>query len=457
MKEAYARPPVAKNQDLTLRIDALTGEGQGVAHVEGYAVFVPGTLEGETVSAHIIKVTSSYAVAKVLEILEPSKHRVEPRCPIFGRCGGCALQHLDYPAQLAVKQKQVLDALERLGGQTDVPMRPILGMEEPWRYRNKGSFPFGLAAGAAVFGFFAERSHRLIPLFDCPIQDAAIIDIARRVANWANESEVSVYHEETKHGILRHVMARALSTGETMAVIVTAIPLNRALAQSLVAALENVDSVWLNCNPRATNVILGDRFTLLAGKPALTEVIGGYRFRVSPQSFLQINAAQTAVLYEQAVTLLAPQSGETIIDAYCGIGTLTLMLSRHASRVIGVEQVPEAIEDAKRNAADNGVTNVEFLCDDVSDALPKLFSQGTPIGGILLDPPRKGCDAAVLDAILAAAPSRVMYVSCNPATLARDVKRLCANGYALAAVQPVDMFPQTGHVETCALLCKAAQ
>lgn len=454
MKKQELRKPVSKNDDLTLHITALTGEGQGVARVDGFAVFVPGALIGETVEAHVIKVTASYAVAKTTAVLTPAPDRVEPRCPVFGRCGGCAMQHLSYSGQLSAKQREVYDALTRLGGFAEVPMRPILGMSDPWRYRNKGSFPFSTQAGAAVFGFYAERSHRLIPLYDCPIQDERILDIARRVAFFANENRVSVYDEETGRGLLRHVMARALTTGETMAVIVTSAPLSTAQSTALIAALDGVDSIWHNLNSEATNVIFGERFTLLAGKRALTETIGAYSFFVSPQSFLQVNAAQTAVLYEAAVSLLNPKPTETVVDAYCGIGTLSLLVSSHCAHVIGIEQVPAAIEDARKNAEANGVTNARFLCGNTEDALPQLVAEGAPIHAVLLDPPRKGCDPRAISAILSAAPERIAYVSCNPATLARDLQALCAGGYTLCAVQPVDMFPQTAHVETVVLLCR---
>ncbi len=443
-----------KNDDLTLEITSLTGEGQGVGKVEGFAVFVPGALPGETVNAHIIKATSSYAVAKVTQVIRPAANRVAPKCPVYGQCGGCAFQHLDYPGQLAAKQQQVADALIRLGGIPQPPMRPIIGMEHPWHYRNKGSFPFGTQAAAVVFGFYAGRSHRLIPLYDCPIQDERVVEIARKVTSWANDSGLAAYDEQTSQGVLRHVMARALTTGETMAVLVAAKPLRPAQLESLIAALPEVDSLWLNLNERVTNVIFGDAFTLLSGKPTLTETIGDFQYRVSPQSFLQVNAAQTAVLYQSAISLLDPQPQETIVDAYCGIGTISLMLSKKCKKVIGIEQVSQAIQDAKQNAADNGLTNLEFLCGDTEALLPKLFTGGATIDAVLLDPPRKGCEEAALTAIAASNVSRIVYVSCNPATLARDIKILCAKGYGVTALQPVDMFPQTGHVETVVLMEK---
>ncbi|MEG1756603.1 MAG: 23S rRNA (uracil(1939)-C(5))-methyltransferase RlmD [Clostridia bacterium] len=444
--------PVQKNDAITLSIDTLTSEGAGVGRMNGYTVFVNGALPGETVQAHVIKVTSTYAVAKVTEVLIASPSRTQPRCPVFNQCGGCTLQHLSYPAQLATKQQQVLDALTRLGGFTDIPMHDICGMEEPWHYRNKGSFPFGTAGGGAVFGFFAERSHRLVPFADCPIQDKRIVEIAQKVCAWANEHDISVYNEETHAGSLRHVMARATATGETMAVIVTNGPLKQA--DALISALDGINSIWHNENSRDTNAIFGQFFTHLAGQPTLTECIGDNRFSVSPQSFLQVNAVQTSLLYGFAVQFLNPQPTETVVDAYCGIGTISLLLAERCARVIGIEQVPEAIADAKKNAAENHIQNASFLCGAVEAILPELFINDQMPNAVVLDPPRKGCEETALAAICKAGISRLVYVSCNPSTLARDLKYLSAHGYVLQAVQPVDMFPHTSHVETVVLMSK---
>lgn len=444
--------PVKRNDDITLTIETLTGEGAGVGRIDGYAVFVVGALPGETVTAHIIKVTGSYAVARVSDVLTASPMRVTPRCPVFPRCGGCTLQHLSYEGQCRAKQQQVADALTRLGGFSELPMRPILGMETPWQYRNKGSFPCGTVGTQAVFGFYAERSHRLIPFSDCPIQEPKCTEIANRVLAWANENRILVYNEETHTGLLRHVMVRVTTTGEAMAVIVTNGPIKKISA--LLSALGDVESVWSNENTRDTNVIFGTRFTLLGGKPALTEEIGGHRFTVSPQSFLQVNAVETAVLYGCAVELLDPKPTETIVDAYCGIGTISLLLSNRAKRVIGIEQVPEAVADAKQNAILNGITNADFLAGDVEVILPTLLKTDMTPDALVLDPPRKGCDPAAIHSIADAGIARVVYVSCNPATLARDCKLFAERGYRIEAVQPVDMFPQTGHVETCVLITR---
>ena len=446
------RPPVEKNDDLVITIESLTNEGQGVARVNGYAVFVVGALAGEEVKAHIIKVFPSYAIAKAMEILTPSPDRVRPACPVFAQCGGCTLWHLSYPAQLRQKQQWVEDALTRLGGFENVPMQPIVGMEEPIRYRNKGSFPFGALGNAAVFGFYAERSHRLVPFSDCLIQDERIVDAARRVAAWANACGIPVYDETTGEGQLRHMVARTTAEGELMVVVVTKGQLKKTA--DLLSFLEDCDSVWHNENPRSTNVVFGEHFTLLSGKPALTEIIAEKRFLVSPQSFLQVNRIQTQHLYETAREFLSAGPEETVVDAYCGVGTISLLVAEDCRRVIGVEQVAPAIDDAKANALANGVQNAEFLCGNVEDILPSLVSKGETIDAVVLDPPRKGCEEAALKAIAASGASRVVYVSCNPSTLARDCKYLAEHGFILSAVRPVDMFPQTCHVETVVLMSR---
>lgn len=442
--------PVKKNDDITLYIDTLTSEGHGIGRVDGYAVFVPGALPGETVFAHIIKVNPGYAIAKLTSVTVESGHRVDPVCPVNAQCGGCTLQHLRYEEQLHVKQQTVFDALSRLGGIAEPPVEAIRGMEVPFRYRNKGSFPFSMVNGRVEFGFYAQKSHRLVPCSDCIIEDERIISVVRRVRDWAEAEHISVYNEETGKGLLRHVMVRVTTTGEIMAVIVTAgnsIPHTDTLCD----ALSDVDSLWHNINTDRSNVIFGRRFVLLSGAEALCDSILGYRFMVNPQSFLQVNPLQTQVLYREAIRLLNACLSETIVDAYCGVGTISLAVSANAGRVIGIETVPEAIDNAKSNAELNGVTNTEFICGDVEHVLPGMTQK---IDGIVIDPPRKGCDEHVLVAIAEKNIPRVVYVSCNPATLARDCKYLVASGYRLETAIPVDMFPHTSHVETVCLLSK---
>lgn len=440
--------PFRKNDELDITITSVTSEGQGVGRSNDVAIFVPFAIPGETVRAHIIKVEKRYCIAKIVDVLNPSEHRVTPVCEAFEKCGGCALMHMDYAEQLKAKRQIVQDAFERLGGISGIEVQPVLGMKEPLRYRNKGSFPFGWIDSAVAFGFYAERSHRLIPLFDCPIEDARITAIARTVAEWANRNHVPVYDETTHKGTLRACVVRVTSTGERMAVVVTK---GELPAKDTLLKMLDVESLYHNRNDRETNVIFGDQFTLLKGQAQLIERQGDLEFFVSPQSFLQVNPLQTRVLYHEALRLLDPKETETVADVYCGIGTISLAIAKRAGRVIGIESVPEAIKDAKRNATRNGISNASFFCGLAEETLPKLIQSGTHVDAIVIDPPRKGCEEPVLDAIAQSGVDRVVYVSCNPATLARDAKLLCDRGYSVAHVQPVDMFPHTQHVETVVL------
>ena len=443
--------PFHKNDEIDVEISGITSEGQGVGRCQDVAIFVPYAIPGETVRAHVIKVEKRYCIAKIVSILNPSEHRTTPVCEAFEKCGGCALMHMDYAEQLLVKRQIVADAFARIGGFQEVEVQPVRGMNSPLRYRNKGSFPYGIIDGTVVFGFFAERSHRLIPLYDCPIEDARITAITRTVCEWAKRNRVSIYDETTQQGTLRACVVRITSTGQRMAVVVTKgdLPAKNALLRML-----DVESLYHNRNDRVTNVVFGDRFTLLKGQPQLIERQEDLEFFVSPQSFLQINPIQTRVLYKEAIRLLNPKENETIADVYCGIGTISLTLAKHAGTVIGIECVPEAIEDAKKNADRNGIKNTQFICGLAEEVLPRLIQNGMHVDAIVIDPPRKGCEEPVLEAIAQSGVKRLVYVSCNPATLARDAKLLREKGFAVKHVQPVDMFPHTQHVETVVLLSR---
>lgn len=446
MKKHELNAPVRKNEDIEITIDSVGSEGQGIGRIDGYCVFVERALPGERVNAHVIKVTAGYAVAKLTEVITPSDDRVRPDCPVYEKCGGCTLRHLSYPAQLEVKHKIVSDALTRIGG-VDCEILPVIGMQEPDRYRNKGSFPFRACDTGAVCGLFAARSHRLIPIDDCMLQDERIMDVVTRISQWAAANKISGYDEESQSGVLRHVVVRVTTTDEIMVVLVTTGTLPKKNA--LLDALYGCDSIWHNVNAKNTNVIFGDKFEFLSGKATLTEDILGKRYAVSPRSFLQVNPVQTGVLYRTALELLKPIKTETLLDIYCGIGTISLSASDLVKHVTGIESVPDAIEDAKSNAELNGVTNADFICGNAEDVLPNM---AVVSDAIVIDPPRKGCDPSVLQAILNSPAKRLVYVSCNPATLARDLKMLCAGGMHVEKVQPVDMFPGTSHVETVVLL-----
>ena len=447
------KPPIEKNEELELTIDSVTLEGAGVGRVDGFAVFVPGALTGERVRMHCIKVTSSYAIGKLMKVVEPSPHRIEPACPVYAKCGGCVFGHVTYAEELRIKERQVVDALTRLGGLQSVPIRPIIGMEEPERYRNKGAFPYGMTERGPAFGFYAPRSHRLVPVEDCMIEQAQVCKAIQAVKTWAERFHIPPYDETSGKGCLRHAVARVTTSGELMAVVVTKGELPHR--KELIEALSFADSVYWNRNDKNTNVIFGNSFTLLSGKPTLREELSDLAFDVSPRSFLQVNPIQTRKLYGAAIELLAPTAKETAADVYCGIGTISLLLARKAGKVVGIEVVPEAVENAKENAARNDIQNASFLCAPAEEALPKLVVSGQSIDCLTVDPPRKGCDTQVIDAILASGAKRMVYISCNPATLARDIKLLVAGGFKVQTVQPVDMFPRCGHVETVVLITRA--
>ena len=450
------KPPLERNDDIMITIDALGSEGQGIGRFEGFAVFVPGALPGEKVNAHMIKVNPGYGIAKLTEVIEPAAERIAPCCAAFPKCGGCTLQHLSYEAQLRAKRQQVYDALSRLGGIENPNVLDTIGMEEPWGFRNKGAFPFGFVDGKVEAGAFAARSHRLIPLSKCPIQKDGIMDVVNAVRDWANTYGISSYNETNGRGILRHVMARATKAGEVMAVIVTTgkLPRKDELIAALTARVKGLKSIVHNINATNTNVILGRKFITLWGEEKLTETVAGFTVEVSAASFLQVNPVQTERLYQQAVEYAELSGDELVADIYCGIGTISMPLAKKAKRVVGIEAVPEAIEDAKANAKRNGIDNAEFLCGLAEEVLPKLVEDGLRPDVVVLDPPRKGAEEALLNAVLKTEPRRIVYVSCNPATLARDVKLLTAGGYSLVKAQPVDMFPHSAHVETVALLVR---
>ena len=446
--------PLNKNDDIELRIDSLGSEGQGVGRYEGMAVFVPFALPNELVKAHIIKVAKNYAVGKLIKVIEPSKVRREPRCSSFTRCGGCNLMHMDYAAQLEYKRGLVENAFARIAKIEGVHVENTIGMDEPYHYRNKAAFPFAMVDGRMCFGFFAPRSHRLIPIDGCFIEQEPLYNVASAVHCWAEENDIQPYDEETGSGTIRHVVSRITTSGDIMAVIVTKgrpKKLNK-LVDMLKERCEGIKSIILNRNDEDTNVIFGRSYETLWGEDTLTENLCGFEFSVSAASFLQVNPVQTECLYAQVEAFLPEKDGFEAIDVYCGTGTISMILSKRAKHVTGIENIKPAVEDAARNAERNGAGNADFICADAAEALPELIEKGTRPDVIVIDPPRKGCDKAVLNAITGSAVQRVIYVSCDPATLARDVRILVDGGYSIQKVQPIDMFPQTAHVEAVCLL-----
>lgn len=450
--------PVEKNKIYEMQIDALGSKGEGIGRIAGYTVFVEGALPGETIRVLIVKVKKNYGYGKLMEILEVSPERREPMCPVAKQCGGCQLQHLSYKAELAYKTREVKDVMERIGGIKGVEVKPALGMENPWRYRNKAQFPVGRGKNGCAIGFYAKRSHRIVDTEKCFLQNECNDEIIGIVRTFLNEFHIPLYDEEKHKGLVRHILTRiGRNSGEIMVCIVIngkKLPNSDILVERL-KAVEGVVSIVLNVNKEKTNVILGQKIIALWGKDTITDSIDGIAFEISPLSFYQVNPVQTEVLYGKAVELADLKGDETVLDLYCGIGTISLFFARKAKKVFGVEIVPEAIADAKKNAARNGITNVEFAVGAAEEVIPRLYEEeGITADIVVVDPPRKGCDEKLLETILRISPEKIVYVSCNPSTWARDLVVLKEGGYALKEVQPVDQFSHSVHVEVVSLLQK---
>ena len=454
------QPELQKNQQIEVSITDYTQEGLGIGRVGAMAVFVKDTVIGDRVRAAVTRVKATYAYARVLEILEASKDRVKPACPAAGPCGGCQLQMMNYPAQLAFKENRVRSCLTRIGHfpEDRLPMEPIIGMADPWRYRNKAQYPIGSdKSGKIITGFYAGRTHSIIPHDDCLIGDGrnkAILDI---IIAHMRQYQISSYDETSGRGLVRHVIIRTARDGKVMVCLVIngkSIPHMQKLTERL-GRFEGISGIVLNVNTKNTNVILGNETRTVWGNEYLEDTIKDIRFQISARSFFQINRIQTERLYQTALEYADLSGHETVWDLYCGIGTISLFLARNAGWVYGVEYVPEAIEDAKRNAALNGIRNTSFYAGLVEDILPRMQEEeNIHADVIVLDPPRKGCDEKVLRTIISMQPDRIVYVSCDPATLARDLRYLCDNGFSLEKVRPCDMFAQSVHVETVVLLSR---
>lgn len=450
--------PVEKNKSYEMQIHALGSNGEGIGRIDGYTVFVEGALPDEKIRVLIVKVKKNYGYGKLLEILEASPARREPMCPVAKQCGGCQLQHMSYEAELAYKTREVQDVMERIGGVHGVQVKPTLGMAYPWRYRNKAQFPVGKGKNGCAIGFYAKRSHRIVDTEQCFLQNEYNDEIIRIVREFLDEFHIPPYDEETHTGLVRHILTRiGKNSGEIMVCIVVngkRLPQSDILVERL-RAVEGLVSVVLNVNKEKTNVILGQKVITLWGKDTITDTIDGISFEISPLSFYQVNPIQTEVLYGKAVEMAELKGNETVLDLYCGIGTISLFFARKAKKVFGVEIVPEAIADAKRNAARNGITNAEFAVGAAEDVIPRLYEEeGITADVVVVDPPRKGCDAKLLDTILQIQPQKIVYVSCNPATWARDLVVLRKGGYELQEVQPVDQFGHSVHVECVVLMTK---
>ena len=457
IKQVTQTIPVRKGQTYELQTDRLGTSGEGVGRYDSFTVFVPNALPGETVSVVIEEIKNSYARGRIKQILHESADRVAPLCVLYEECGGCQLQHLSYEAQLRAKRAQVVDALTHIGKLPQIPVRETLRAEEPWNYRNKMQFPIGRNSGQIVIGCFAQGSHRIINTENCHIQRAENNDLANTAREIAEQLHIPVYNEDTHKGVLRHIVGRVGRSNDLMAVIVTAtkqLPRAKDFVRMMRERLPNLVSVHQNIQTYHNNVIMGRDTQLLWGRPTIIDSLGRLNFHISPRSFFQVNTRQAERLYEQALAYADLHGTETVIDAYCGTGTITLFLAQKARKVYGIEIVQPAILDARKNARDNHVKNAEFIVGDATAVMPALYKQGIRPDVVVVDPPRAGCTETVLRTFANMKPQRIVYVSCNPATLARDLAILKELGYLPQEVQPVDLFPQTSHVENVCLLRK---
>ncbi len=450
-----------KNDIVELTVTGTNAEGSGVGRCQGVAVFVPMAAEGDRLEVQILKTAKTFAYGRIHKILAPSPHRIPVDCPAYAQCGGCVFRHISYAEETRVKRQRVVDALARIGGFPDLPVRDLIAAEDPDHYRNKAQIPVGPgSAGGVSLGFYAAHSHRVIPCASCLLQPAAFGACIRAFQDWARETKPEVYDETAHKGRLRHFCLRqAKGTGELMACVVVnagGVPREADLVERLRKAAPELQSVIMNTNRDKTNVIWGKKCRTAWGKDTITDTLCGLRFHISPLSFYQVNHDQAERLYGIAADYAGLTGGQTVLDLYCGAGTIGLSMAGNAKKVIGVEIVPQAVEDAVANAALNGIENAEFLCADAAEAAKLLADRGERPDVVVLDPPRKGCDPALLHTVGAdMAPRRIVYVSCDPATLARDVKILAALGYNPLEATPLDMFPRTSHVETVVKMEKA--
>lgn len=446
-----------KNDVIELEITGFSSEGSGVGHFDGQAVFVAGAAAGDTVSCVIIKAKKNYAIGKIQHILKASNDRIIPDCPVFPRCGGCQYRHISYEAELEIKTQKVRDAFRRIGHLEIIPENAV-GASSPERYRNKAQYPVETANGRLLTGFYAPFSHRVIDCKNCLLQPSEFSDILKIVAKWCEKFKIPTYDEKTGKGLLRHIYIRkGFISGEIMVCLVIngdRIFKKDELITALTKANSNIKTVLLNHNTEDTNVIMGKTETVIYGNGYIEDTLCGKKFRISPLSFYQVNHAQAQKLYEKAAEFAITPDTRVLLDMYCGAGTIGLTMADKTEKLIGVEIVPEAVEDAKINARLNGTDNARFICADATEAAKILEGEAIKPDTIILDPPRKGCDSELLATVSKMSPQRIVYVSCDPATLARDLAILEEKGYKTIEAIPYDLFPRTVHIETVALLIK---
>lgn len=446
-----------KNDMVTVTIEDIGTNGEGIGKADGYTLFIKDAVIGDTAEVKVTKAKKNYGYARLMNILTPSPYRVEPVCKVARQCGGCQIQQLCYEKQLEFKQNKVKGNLERIGGLENLQMEPVKGMADPYHYRNKAQFPIGTdKEGNIITGFYAGRTHQIIPNTDCALGAEVNQEILQIILDFMNKNKVSAYNEETQKGLVRHVLIRyGKKTGEIMVCLVMngdKIPKSQELVDNL-CEIPGMTSITISINRENTNVIMGKDVRVLWGQGYITDYIGNVKYQISPLSFYQVNPEQTEVLYSLALEFADLKGEETVWDLYCGIGTISLFLAQKAKQVYGVEIVPQAIEDARHNAEINGIKNAEFYVGKAEEVLPEKYkNEQIRADVIVVDPPRKGCEESVLDTMAEMKPDRIVYVSCDSATLARDVKYLGERGYEVVKVQVVDQFPHTVHVETVVLL-----
>ena len=452
-----------KSDIIKLNIEKTSSDGRGIGYIDGKICFVAGTLEGEVVDAKIYSIHNSYCTAEAVNIISESPFRQKGYCPTSNMCGGCPLSHIKYEKQLDIKRQHVVDTLSRIGGinDADAITNPTVGMDSPECYRNKMVFPIGMKEGHAIGGFYAPRSHDVVGLSACCVGEDCAVSALNTVLDFMNKYKISAYDERTHHGFIRRVFARTGYHSRDLMIVISTYNEKIKKLDKLTEMLKNTDfgtynlkSIVLNVNSAKNNLVLGNKNITLWGSDTICDSILGLNFTISPHSFFQVNPIQTECLYGKALELAEIDNTKTVLDIYCGIGTISLCAAKSAKKVIGVEIADAAIEDAKKNAAANKLENTEFFCGAAEDIVPTLIRKGERPDVIIIDPPRKGSDEKTLSAMLTASPERIVYVSCNPATLARDAKFLTEGGYRMTSATPVDMFPNTEHVECCLLLCR---
>ena len=445
-----------KNDEIYLTVKSCTVQGSGVCDYDGMTVFVRGAVTGDRVLAHIIKVKKTYAVGIIKKLIQRSPMRAKNFCPIAEKCGGCCFAHIKYESELEIKAQQVADNFKRLG-KLDITPAPIIPSPSAERYRNKAQYPVGSDGKFATIGFYAPMTHRIIDCADCLLQPKEFAKITDIFRDWIRMKKISVYNESDGSGIIRHIYIRkAVVTGQIMVCIVAnsdSVPHTEALIEQL-EEIDGMTSIILNINREKTNVVLGKECKTLWGSDYITDELCGLKFNLSPLSFYQVNHDGAEILYNKAKEYASLTGSETLVDLYCGTGTIGLTMAKDVKSLIGVEIIPQAIENARENAKLNGINNAEFICADASQAAATLLERGIKPDAVILDPPRKGCDEALIDTVAEMSPTRVVYVSCDSATLARDCQRFATLGYQILAATPVDMFPHTAHVETVVLLSK---